>query len=68
MIKCGLGFALAALLLAVTTAESSAAMQKWDWPNGGTCMGGPKDGKFVRDLKFCNKPGRGQKFQKRHAR
>ena len=58
MAKSRLGLALAALLLAITTVESSASMRRYDWPNGGTCVDGPKAGKFVRDLKFCHDPAK----------
>src|SRR5215207_9710027 len=53
MIKPLLGITVGALLLVATTIESKA-IKRFDWPNGGTCMGGPKDGRFVRDLRFCN--------------
>ena len=55
MTKVIFGLAGAVLLLAASTVES-AALRYMDWPNGGTCMGGPRDGKWVRDLKFCNPP------------
>ncbi len=54
MTKVIFGLAGAVLLLAASTVES-AALKHMDWPNGGTCMGGPRDGKR-RDLKFCNPP------------
>src|SRR5215218_5141142 len=53
MVKLILAGAFAVLLIASTTAES-LAMARMDWPNGGTCMGGPRGGRWVRDLKFCN--------------
>ena len=45
--------AAVALLLVSSTLEGTA-LRHFDWPNSGTCMGGPRDGKMVRDLKFCN--------------
>ena len=47
------GMAAVALLLVSSTLEGTA-LRHFDWPNSGTCMGGPRDGKMVRDLKFCN--------------
>ena len=58
MTKVILGITGAVLLLAASTVES-IALRRMDWPNGGTCMGGPRDGKWVRDLKVCNPPSRG---------
>ena len=67
MIKVVLGVAAVVLLIASTTVESTALRHR-DWPNGGTCMGGPRDGKMVRDLKFCKMPVSGAKGRRLKGR
>lgn len=52
MIKSFLGLAASALLLAVSAAESPA-LERYDEPNGGPCMGGSMDGRWMRDLNLC---------------
>jgi hypothetical protein len=61
------GMAAVALLLVSSTLEGTA-LRHFDWPNSGTCMGGPRDGKMVRDLKFCNFFGPGAKARRTRER
>jgi hypothetical protein len=67
MLKLVFGMSAVVLLLVCSTLEGTALRHR-DWPNGGTCMGGPRAGQMVRDLKFCNSPGPGAKTRRARER
>jgi hypothetical protein len=48
----------AAIVLLASSASDGLALRQVDRPNSGTCMGGPRDGQRVGNLRRCGNAGR----------